>query len=440
MNRKKWLYAAALVAAIFLNGCDMATVEDMYTPPKRSAEYEKLQQAIDLAMIDKAYASPLSGENRQTVQMADLTGDGIEEYLVFSRDDSENPMKVLIFGSEEKNFSLMQVIECRGSDFDQVEYLEMNNVPGMELVIGCRLSEAVPKSLSVYSFAETAVSQLLSISYVKIVPVDLDSDRMTELMVIAPGESDEENAVAALYDWKDGAVTRSLQASLSESADHIKRTMVSKLHRDVPAVYVASSVADNAIITDVFALRQGRFTNVSFSNDSGTSVQTLRNYYVYAADIDRDGILELPDLIDMKPVENTWMASNQKLIRWYAMGLNGEEVDKMHTFHNFDGGWYLYLDKFLTPRISVVQKDNSFAFYLWDESFEQAEILMTIHTLTGPDRDEEAVKQGYFELHRADNVLYALKTEEIAMDLGLLPEVLAEGFHLIQMDWKNGET
>ena len=46
--------------------------------------------------------------------------------------------------------------------------------------------------------------------------------------------------------------------------------------------------------------------------------------------------------------------------------INGEEVEKMHTFHNFDGGWYLQLDKFLTPRISVIQKDNSFVFYLWD--------------------------------------------------------------------------
>jgi len=437
---KKWLCVAALLAAALLSGCSMTTVEDLYTPPRRSAEYEKLQEAIDLAMTGKEYSSPLSGENRQTVQMADLTGDGIEEYLVFAKDSTENPMKVLIFAGADRDFSLLQVIECRGSDFDQVEYLEIDNVPGAELVVGRRLSDALPRSLSVYSFAEGTASQLLSVSYTKIVPADLDSDRMTELMVIAPGESDEENAVAALYDWQDGTVTRSLQASMSASADYIKRIMVSRLHNDIPAVYVASSVGDEAIITDVFALRQGRFTNVSFSNDSGTSVQTLRNYYVYADDIDRDGVLELPDLIDMKPVENAWMASNQKLIRWYAMGIDGAEVDKMYTFHNFDGGWYLHLDRFLTPRISVVQKDSSFVFYLWDESYEQADALMSIHTLTGPLGEEEAASQSYYVMHRAEGTVYALKIEALAMELGLLPEVLAESFHLIEMDWKNGET
>ena len=440
MNRKRWLYAAALFAAMLLSGCTMTTVEELYTPPKRSAEYEKLQKAIDLAMVGMEYSSPLSGENRQTVQMADMTGDGIEEYLVFAKDNSENPMKVLIFSQDGKDFRLLQVIESRGSDFDQVEYLKMDNVPGAELVVGRRLSESLPRSLSVYSFSDETARQLLSISYSKIVPVDLDSDRMDELMVLAPGESDEENAVVALYDWNEGTVTRSLQASMSESIDHIKRIMVSRLHKNVPAVYVASSVDGKAIITDVFALQQGRFTNVSFSNDSGTSVQTLRNYYVYAVDIDQDGILELPDLIDMKPVENTWMASNQKLIRWYAMGLDGSEVDKMYTFHNFDGGWYLHLDKFLTPRISVIQQDSSYVFYLWDEAFENVNALMTVHTLTGPQREEEASTQGYYVLHRAEGMMYALETEEIAMELGLLPEVLAESFHLIQMDWKNGET
>ena len=440
MDRKKWLFAALVSAAMLLSGCAMTTVEDLYTPPKRSAEHEKLQQAIDFATEGMEYSSPLSGENRQTVQMADLTGDGIEEYLVFAKDNSDNPMKVLIFGAEDEQFRLLDVLESRGSGFDQVEYLQMDDVPGAELVIGRRLSDSLPRSLSVYTFSDGTARQLLSVSYSKIVAVDLDADRLTELMVIAPGETDEENAVAVLYDWNDGTMNRSLQASLSASTDHIKRIMVSRLHRNIPAVYVASSMDENAIITDVFALRQGRFTNVSFSNDSGTSVQTLRNYYVYAADIDGDGILELPDLIDMKPVENTWMASNQKLIRWYAMGINGEETDKMYTFHNFDGGWYLHLDKFLTPRISVIRKDSSFVFYLWDETYESANILMTVHALTGAQRDEEATELGYYVMHRAEGVLYALQTEEMAMELGLLPEVLGQSFHLIEMDWKNGET
>lgn len=439
MRRKLKMLILTLLTAALLSGCAMTTVDRMYSPPKRSAAYEDLQNAIDAAMVGMEYSSPQSGENRQTVQMADLDGDGSDEYLLFVRDTSDNPMKILIFSRTEDHCRLVETVESRGSGFDLVEYADIDGKPGMELVVGRQVSEMVLRSVSVYGFSGGQCTQLLSTNYSKIVVTDLDSDKLAELLVITAGESDEENAVASLYSFDADAVVRSRQVSLSTRVDVIKRIMVGNLQDGTPAVFVAGSVADSAIITDVFALKSGVFTNVSFSNDSGTSVQTLRNYYVYADDIDDDGVLELPDLIDMRPVENTWMASNQKLIRWYSMDVNGKEVDKMYTFHNFDGDWYLQLDKFLTPRVSVVRQDSSFVFYLWDEEFENTQVLMTIHTLTDRDRDAEAAEQGYYVLHRTEGVLYAVKTEAIAAELGLIPELLADGFHIIQRDWKNGE-
>ena len=437
---RKLKIAVVLLMALLQTGCAMTTVDRMYSPPKRSAAYEDLQRAMDAAMEGMEYASPTSGENRQTVQMADLDGDGSDEFLLFARDTSDSPMKILIFRRDGDGCQLVEAVESRGAGFDLVEYADMDGRGGLELIIGRQVSETVLRSVSVYSFPDGHATQLLSTTYSRFVTADMDSDGQTELLVIHSGESDEDNATAAFYDFADGAMTRSRQASLSARSDSIKRMMVGKLQDGTPAVYVASSVADSAIITDIFALKNGAFTNVSFSNDSGTSVQTLRNYYVYADDIDDDGVLELPDLIDMKPVENTWMASNQKLIRWYAMDAAGNETDKMYTFHNFDGGWYLQLDKFLTPRISVIRQDSSFVFYLWDEEFQDAQVLMTVHSLTGHDREDTASERGYYVLHRTEGAVYAVETEEIAGELGLIPELLADCFHPIQMDWKNGET
>ena len=439
MSRKLKI-AVMILMALLLTGCAMTTVDRMYSPPKRSAAYEDLQRAIDAAMEHMEYASPLSGENRQTVQLADLDGDGLDEYLLFARDTSDNPMKILIFRRNENGCSLMETIESRGSAFDLVEYADMDGIPGVELVVGRQVSDTVLRSVSVYAFGGGSSTQMMSTSYSKIVVVDMDSDNLMDLLVITSGESDADNAAASLYRYADGEVVRSRQASMSTRSEFVKRIMVGKLQNGTPAVYVASSVADSAIITDVFALKNGVFTNVSFSNDSGTSVQTLRNYYVYADDIDNDGVLELPDLIDMVPVENTWMDSNQKLIRWYAMDLNGNETDKMYTFHNFDSGWYLQLDQFLTPRISVVRQDNSFVFYLWDEEFHSPQVLMRIHAISGHDREAEAAELGYYVLHRTEGILYAVETEAVAIEHGLIPELLADSFHPIQMDWKNGET
>lgn len=429
-----------LLGALLLSGCALRTIDEMYSLPMRSVEYTDLQRAIDNAMAGLEYSAPLSGENSQTVQMADLDGDGSDEYLLFARGTSDDPMQILIFQRTEDRCELIETISCKGTAFELVEYADIDGTPGIELIVGNRVSEQVLKHLSVYTFADTEARLLMTANYHKFTPTDLNGDGRSELMVITPGEAEETNAVAALYSYESGSMTRSAEAALSASCENIKRIMISKLHDNISAVYIASSMEESAIITDVFALKNGRFTNVSFSNESGTSVKTFRNYYVYADDIDNDGVLELPDLITMAPLENTWRVAAQQLIRWYAMRLNGTEVDKMYTFHNFDGGWYLQLDDSWAPRVSVTQEGSRYIFYLWDEEFEEPRKLITIFALTGSDREEQAMADGRFPLYTTDGVVYAASLESAAESVGITQTQLANSFHPIHMDWKNGET
>lgn len=429
-----------LFMALLLSGCDMRTVDQMYAVPRRSAEYQNLQIVIDQAMTGHEYCAPLSGENQQSVQMADLDGDGSDEYLLFAKGNSDDPLKIFIFSSEEEEFILWQTIESRGSGFELVEYADIDGKPGKEVVVGRQVSDQILRYLTVYSFGSGEAEQLLAVNYSKFVTADLNQDERTDLMVIAPGESGEENAVAMLYRYVDGTMKRSREARLSGQSENIKRIMVSQLYGGTPAVYVASSVEESAIITDVFAVKEGEFMNISLSNESGTSIQTLRNHYVYADDIDSDGTLELPCLIDMRPVQNNSRTSTLHLIRWYTMTEDGEEVDKMYTFHNFDSGWYLTLNEIWASRISVTEGSGTCTFYVWDEAFEKAEKLLTVCALTGSDREQAAEQEDRFPLYKTDGVIYAAKLEVAALSYGLSQENLMGSFHLIQMDWKTGET
>ena len=81
--KKRILLICALMAALLLSGC-ARTIDELYSPPKRSEEFSRLQAAIDIAMAGLNYSAPLSGEHQQAVQMADLDGDGSDEYLVFA--------------------------------------------------------------------------------------------------------------------------------------------------------------------------------------------------------------------------------------------------------------------------------------------------------------------------------------------------------------------
>lgn len=440
MNRKMKITALFLVMVMLLWGCAMRTVEEMYSPPKRSAEYQELQKAIDAAMPGLEYCAPLSGENQQAVQMADLDGDGESEYLLFAKGSSGMPLQIQVFSGTEDGYELSETIESGGSAFELIEYVDMDGDAGMELVVGCQVSDQVLRSLAVYDFSDGGASRLMTTNYFKFVTCDLNSDDLSEIMVISPGTTESDHAVAVLYSFEDGTMNRSREADLSGTADSIKRIMVENLHGGIPAVYVASSVEESAIITDVFAMKNGRFTNVSFSNESGTSVKTLRNYYVYADDIDNDGVLELPSLITMVPRTISPSASDQYLIRWYAMDIGGREVDKMHTFHNIADGWYLQLDSSWASKVTVTQEGNTYTFHVWDESFQTTEKLMTVYALSGSDREMMAAEESRFVLYRADKTIYAAQLEDAAASFDLTQERLISCFHLIFQDWKTGET
>lgn len=439
--KKKILLLSMLLTALLLSGCAMRTVEDMYALPKRSAEYGQLQNAIDTAMYGLTYSSPKSGENQQSVQLADLDGDGKEEYLVFSKGASEKPLQVLIFRQmDDGSIRTMETIGITGLDFEQVEYVEFDNDPGCELVVGFQVSDQVLRSVAVYTFKNGDAELLLLNGYAKFLTCDLDENGRSELMVLRPGEAETKRGMAVLYSCDNGRIERSVETELSEDLEHIRRITPGLLQGGTPAVYVASSVDESAIVTDIFAMKGGRFTNISFSGEAETSVSTLRNYYVYADDVDDDGITELPALITMKPVSNWEEGAQRFLLRWFSVDVDGWELDKLFTFHNFVGGWYLQLSNSWAGRVTVDQNEGVYSFYVWDESYQDATGLFTLYVFTGSNRDEEAVKDGRFALHRTEGVAYAAKLEPIALGYGITEKHLIESFRMIRQDWQTGET
>jgi hypothetical protein len=216
--------------------------------------------------------------------------------------------------------------------------------------------------------------------------------------------------------------------------------MQGKLENDVPAIFVASAVDEDAVVTDVLTVKDNRLINIAFSGDVNTSVETLRNYYVYAEDIDEDGVVEIPSIITMKSVSPWSDEEEQYLLRWYYFDENGWEYDKQFTFHNFVGGWYLQLDSSWASRITVDRFNGVYVFYLWDESYRSATPLFSLHIFTGSTRDEEAVKDGRFALHRAEGIAYSASLEEAAAEYEITEDYLINSFRLIRQDWQTGET
>lgn len=431
--------AVVLVAALMLSGCTMRTVGQMYQLPKRSEDYSNLQSVMDKAMTGLKFSAPISGDNQQSVQMADIDGDGEQEYLVFCKGTSELPLRILVFDRFDGGYVHIDSIESNGAAFDQVEYVQMDEKPGVEIVVGMKISDLLTRSVSVYTFGDGEAERLMTANYRKFLAVDMESDGQSELFVLHSGQTETDPGVAELYSLDNGIIERSNEVNMSASADKLKRILVGKLYDGKSAVFVASTVGDTSLVTDVYSLVDQRLTNVIKTDPQGTGTPTLRNYYVYADDIDNDGVTELPRLVTMTPLGDTPVTEPSKLILWYAMGSSGNTMDKLYTYYNATGGWYLKIDSKLAPRVTVQLESNTFVFYAWDANCTKAEKLMTVYTLTGQNRDEQGLADGKFVLLKTDTAVYSAALETVAADWGITRESVIGGFSLIHQDWNSGE-
>lgn len=437
---KKLFAAVLMLTALLCSGCGLRTVTEMYALPKRSQEYSQLQAVIDHAMVGMTYCAPVSGENQQTVQMVDLDGDGVEEYLIFARDNGDKSLKVLIFAQKpDGSCHLTETIASNGAAFEQVEYVELDDYPGCELVIGRQVSDQVLRSVSVYTYRGGSAQQQLLIGYSRFLICNLEGTGKKELMVIRPGESMSHRGTAVLYSFRNNQIERSREVGLSKDPSNIRRVSQGNLQDGTPAVFVASAVDDSGVVTDILTMQDGKFANVTFSAEADTSIGTLRNHYVYAEDIDEDGVLELPGILAMKDVPNRGRNQQDFLLRWYSIDSYGREMDKLYTFHNFSEGWYVELDSILATNATVDQRNNSFCFYEWDALYDMFNPVYTIYAFTGSDRDEKAMEGGRFPLYRTEAVAYAAKLEDAAGNYGITEESLKNSFRLIRPSWRAGE-
>ncbi len=426
MGKPQKILLLLIVTVLMLSGCAMATVEELYCLPKRSEEYENVQAVIDKAMQGLSYSAPIYGDNRQVVQVADLDGDGIDEYLVFAKNNSDKPLKILIFSQLASGCVLMDTIEGYGFGFDFVSYAQMDDRPGLELIVGRQVSNQVMRSVSVYRFTSGVARQLLNTGYNEIKTTDLDLDGVGELLLLTAGLSEKSAGAAKLYSYRDGELQRSAEIQLSASMADFKLLEAGKLQDGTPAIYVTCGTDARSLVTDIFVHDRGDL--ISFAK--GITVATMDNYYVYPEDVDNDGVLELPRLLLLNSVEEN--DPPQYLIEWFSLDAEKRETQKNLTYHNYAQKWYLTLDADTVADLAVRQTEEGCSFYY------NGEKLVTLLALTDADREEQSQQAGYTVLYGGETVVYVAYLETTDLEKEIKQELLAR-FHPIRVDLNTEE-
>ncbi len=452
---RKTIMRAALAAlllgmALCLCGCSVSHLsldpEKLYALPELPERYTELNRQISAILEDGAeYAAPVSGSNIQPVQMADLDGDGREEALAFfRRSDGDKPLKICVFTAEGDGYRQTAEIAGSGLAIYSVAYSDMNGDGKMEIIVGWRVSMEL-QALSVYALGPDGAREMIRTNYVKYALADLNGDGMRELTVL---RADQDGLGAAdCYLWKNGTLALESGARLSMTMGELSqqgKVTVGTLRSGEPALFV-TGVADGArAITDVLTLRSGEVTNLVLSAITGVSKETSVFLSLYPADINNDGVTEVPRVVT---VYDEWEGADIfQWVDWIGFDAAGAAANVMSTYHAMEDGWYLRLPEGWTEEIrtarTVGEDEASVMFYLFNDRDLSCEPVLRITALSGSNRERQAVRTGRFLLGRSNGAIYVGELLETngTWRYGVTEDEIRGAFSLIAKEWTAGDN
>lgn len=426
-----------------LSGCLFKPVNELYTLPQQPVEYDSLQSELKRLLSGGAqYSAPAAGDNLQAVQMADLTGDGVDEVLVFLKTDAEKPLQVCIYQKNGAHYETIAVLSHSGNSFDRVDYVQLDGEPGLEIVLGTQVSAQVLQSLHVYTVADDNAVEMLNTNYFKYTTVDFDMDGKQELLTFCSAET-ELPGVAELFCYYEGCLQSVGQAALSMplEAGTITRIRCGYVQEDMYGVFVAQKLPGGGLLTDIFALRDGIFSNITAARAETGDNGTIREGEVYCTDIDDDGFIELPSIQYLQKMDSQDLRTYY-LVDWYNLDSAGNAHSKMTTYYNESDGWYLEIPEEWKGKTLLQYKEDEagqagYHFYYYDAAREQTDWLCTIYQLQSQDMLEQTGAGMQFVLAEQGERIFAAALCESA---SVTQAEFCALFHLIQVQWSIGQS
>ena len=450
MARKILGLMALLICLTGLSGCVFSSVEEMYALPKSSEAYVNLQAKINMEKGNAEYIAPLSGENRQTIQLGDVDGDGIQEAVAFFRDaQAEAPLQIVFFRQDEEGeYQPWARIEGVGTEIESIDYLELCEPAGCEILVSWQVNASV-RDLVGYAVKDGQPVEILRTSYDGYLAADLDQDGLKELVLAQPGGDAQAGWEVDYYDGIQGRMELLSATPLSQGAAEINTWTAGMLADEIPALFVTSTFGEEDLITDIFCLGEQGLENISLHERAEQS-QDVYHYYagVHPADMNGDGVTEVP-VAQSVPAYGTSTAGEFWWLHWMAYQSDGTSAQVLTTYHSGDG-WYLEIPDTWTGAFSMCRQENSatgvrnvlFAqgVELAEEEEDEGEDednltnaqptpFLAISTLMGADRGELAQLGNRFTLVSDSTTIFAGEFFD-GWDCGLDEDTLRQRFHL----------
>ena len=197
------------------------------------------------------------------------------------------------------------------------------------------------------------------------------------------------------------------------------------------------------LTTDIFVYSDGTLTNLALDGEDIASCSTYRPVQVYAADINNDGVIELPRAVLMAGYKDAAAHDALYMLDWYAYGLGATPEQVSTTYQSVSDAWSLRIDQSWHDRITAVKSTDGglslVSFYEYCGEGQNPIALFNIYCVTGSSREYYAGRSDLIQLGETAQAVYFAKIPDGAQTgtLKMSAEEITARFSLVKQAWNN---
>jgi len=421
-------------------GCDFLTADtaELLSPPSLSGDLKPIAEAIDNSVESPyVFKYPSRGDYRSAVIRKDINNDGLQEaFALYSTTDGETVTMNLNFiclvdGSWE-SVSNQQLV---AGGVDKIEFCDLDDDGVKELLVGWEIYGVSEMQLAVYSLTDNSLTQRMLKRYTHFTTCNLNEDEKQEILLINANTAESINT-AALYSLAKDGMTELSSCELDSAAKTINPPLIATLSSGKTAVYI-DEIKGVGAITEVLFVEKGKLVNPLFVTDSRETVATLRSANFATADMNSDGIPEIPVQKDVPSVTHSQLNEKLYLTEWCTF--NGVTLTTQKTtMINVNDGFMFTIPPKWVNNIAVLKDTDKRIREVYSYNTEQmivGESLIYLKAIDKSDWEKENYKsQGFEKITNSENTLFICKISQAAVKEGITLDSVKKSFKLFEQE------
>lgn len=433
-----------LAAALTLTSCSTMnfSVEGLISAPKLTKEQSKIHEALIQAVgsnISLKY--PKSGENRSAYVIANIDNEPGEEALVFYEYVGSGKKEGLWVNLLDKNdngdWVSVEEIAGTGAEISKVIIAPMGDSNDIEVLVGYQNIANDEKSLQIYHYDNQEFKVVGTDTYSLLETFDINNDGSNELIIIQKdfrNEKKDGGYIASLLEMHDGEFYKKNSIKMCSNAVSYVNLVTGVSGNGKNAIYIDSLTNKNTLQTEILYCNDNELKNPIEENKKKLLPLCNRPAGYYSADVDGDGIVEIPTVTPMLGYENAVENEQLLMTNWLEYDKTGELTVKLSGYYSLSDSYAIMYPKRWAGQVTV-KKDNETketVFYKYDGDINGSMTELMRVAVVSEDNRTEYLNRDYRTVETHGQLYYMVKLpQETDEPLVLTMDELKNSFYIV---------